>query len=317
MYLLKWMELLGKRRWGITAVILFAMALVNNVAYAEEDDGPVVQISDVDHFYRILDEAEGQPTAELLQRDYIDKGSEGLRTFAKLRNISGERIAAAIQKKPELYLEAKRCVKKLPKVQQRLRAVLEKLSNLYPESAFPPVTILIGAGRPVGIGGPETGVQIGLEALCATDFLNPNLEDRFVYVITHEFIHVQQNEDFVGRDNRTVLEVSLEEGVAEFVTELIAGEVAYSHLKPLIKGREEKIEKQFLKDKNKTDLSDWLYNTSKKDLSDLGYWVGYRIAKSYYEHAESKQQALQEILEIRDAESFLKKSAWKPGMQLD
>ena len=46
---------------------------------------------------------------------------------------------------------------------------------------------------------------------------------------------------------------------------------------------------------------------------DLGYWVGYRIVKAYYQRAADKQQALREILELSDPKAFLAKSGWRPG----
>jgi hypothetical protein len=73
-------------------------------------------------------------------------------------------------------------------------------------------------------------VQIGLEVLCAADLLNPDVEDRFVYVIAHEFAHVQQAQELVDNEHPTVLEMSLIEGAAEFTAELIAGKVAYAYL---------------------------------------------------------------------------------------
>ncbi len=163
-----------------------------------------------------------------------------------------------------------------------------KLAELYPQARFPTVTVAVGRGRPVGVGSPVTGVQIGLEALCATDF-DLDLEDRFVYVLAHEFIHVQQSAVLMEKQNPTVLEASLVEGAAEFATELIAGSVAYSHLAPLVAGREAQIETDFEADQDKTDLSAWLYNSKPGEPGDLGYWVGYRIAKAYY--AKKPRQA--------------------------
>ena len=55
--------------------------------------GPNISIEDVDRFYRIYDAAGGHPSADELQHDYIDKGSEGLLQFAKLRHITGTAIA--------------------------------------------------------------------------------------------------------------------------------------------------------------------------------------------------------------------------------
>src|SRR5258708_353852 len=46
-------------------------------------DGPVIRIDDVGRFYTVYDAAGSRPTAEQLQRDYLDVGSDGLHTFAK------------------------------------------------------------------------------------------------------------------------------------------------------------------------------------------------------------------------------------------
>jgi len=156
--------------------------------------------------------ADGHPTAVQLQRDYIDSGSDGLHRFAQLRNMSGSTIAATLTKHPEIYSDAKRCTAALPRARRRLEVALRKLRRPYPQARLPPVTIAVGRGKPVGVGSPASGVQIGLEALCATHYLNPNVEDRFVHVISHEYVHVQQARVLVDDEHPTVLEGSLVEG---------------------------------------------------------------------------------------------------------
>jgi len=279
--------------------------------------GPTIHIEDVDRFYKVYDAAGGHPTADQLQHDYIDPGSDGLHQFAKVRNISGTRIAEALARHPELYSNARRCMVVLPRVRQRLEVALRTLGSLYPGARFPPVTIAVGRGKPVGVGSPATGVQIGLEALCATDYLNPNVEDRFVYVIAHEFAHVQQVRALVDDEHPTVLELSLVEGAAEFTAELIAGTVAYSQFRASTEGREKDIETAFVSDQDKTELSDWLNNGTSEKPGDLGYWVGYRIVKAYYQRASDKRRAFREILEMTDPKAFLMQSGWYPGMRLE
>src|ERR1700679_4037384 len=111
--------------------------------------GPVIQIEDVDRFYKVYDAAGGHPTADQLQHDYIDPGSEGLHHLAKVRNVSGAAIAKTLDEHPEIYSDAKRCMAVLPRVRERLQAALLKLGHLYPEARFPPVTIVVGRGKPV------------------------------------------------------------------------------------------------------------------------------------------------------------------------
>jgi hypothetical protein len=278
--------------------------------------GPVIQIEDVDRFYKVYDAAGGHPTADQLQHDYIDPGSDGLHHFAKIRNISGTTIAKTLAEHPEIYSDAKRCMVVLPRVRQRLEAALLKLGQLYPEARFPPVTIAVGRGKPVAVGGPASGVQIGLEALCATNWLNPNVEDRFVHMIAHEYAHVQQAPALADNEHPTVLELSLIEGAAEFTGELISGDVAYSQFRASTKGQEKDIETAFVSDEDKTDLSQWFNNSTREKPGDLGYWVGYRIVKSYYQHAGDERRAFREILEMTDPKAFLAKSGWYPGIPL-
>jgi hypothetical protein len=278
--------------------------------------GPVIEIEDVTRFYQVYDAAGGHPTADQLQHDYIDPGSDGLHHLAKARNVSGASIAKTLAEHPEIYSDAKSCMAVLPRVRQQLTASLLKLGRLYSEARFPPVTIAVGRGKPVAVGGPTSGVQIGLEALCATNWLNPDVEERFVHVIAHEFAHVQQQAALANDEHPTVLTGSLIEGGAEFIAELISGQVAYSHFTASTKGREKEIETAFVSDENKTDLSSWLNNGTRETPGDLGYWVGYRIVKAYYEHAADKRVALREILEMTDSNAFLVKSGWYPGIQL-
>lgn len=301
------------------ALILLAVSEQSGSAAAAsgQRDGPVIRIEDVTRFYQVYDAAGGHPSAEQLQHDYLDLGSDGLRTFAKLRNITGERIAANLAKDPALYADAKRCMAVLPRGRERLKVAMRKLAEVYPAAKFPPVTIAVGRGKPVGVGSPVSGVMIGLEALCGVKYFDPDMEDRFVHVLVHEYLHVQQVRALVDDDHPTVLEAALIEGAAEFMTEQIAGAVSDPGVWAEAKGRETQIETAFVPDEDKTDLSKWLYNGTIDRAGDLGYWVGYRIVKAYYQHAADKRQAVRDILEMTDPKAFLTRSGWRPGIVLD
>ena len=290
-------------------------------APARASNGPVVDTSDVAHFYAIYDAAHGHPTARQLQTEYIDPGSQGLRDLVTARNVTAAKIAANIEKNPSMYAGARRCVTVLPHVRERLNVAFEKLDALYPQAAFPPVTIAVSRGKPVGIA-DASGVMIGLEALCAVAWMNPNLEDRFVEIITHEYTHVQQAraEPEIYNDRKpTLLQDSLIEGAAEFTAELITGEpgeVTSASMMAATKGQEKAIELRFVAEENETDLSQWIDNSTITTQGDLGYWVGYRIVKSYYEHSPDKRAAYREIIHMREPTAFLAKSGWYPGIQL-
>jgi uncharacterized protein YjaZ len=168
----------------------------------------------------------------------------------------------------------------------------------------------------VAVGSPVTGIQVGLEALCATDWLNPNVEDRFVYVIAHEYVHVQQAQALADKEQPTVLERSLIEGAAEFVAEQIAGGIAYSQVRASAEARAMELATAFVSAQDNTDLSDWLDNSTLERSGALGYWVGYRIVKAYYQHATDKRLALRNVREMTDPRAFLAESGSYPGIHL-
>jgi hypothetical protein len=296
--------------------LAFAVVAWISICVPAQSAETMIHTDDVDLFYKVYDAADGHPTAEQLQRDYLDAGSEGLHNLAKLRNVSGVRIADTLSKHPELYVKARGCTAALPRVRERVEVALRNLVRLYPQARTPPVTIAVGRGKPVGVGSPVTGLQIGLEALCSAEWMNPNVEDRFVHVIAHEYAHVQQVRELVDDEHPTVLGRSLIEGAAEFVAALTSGKTGYAHFDALTKGREREIETAFVADVDQTELSRWVDNSTMEKGNDLGYWVGYRICKAYYQRATDKRQALREILELSDPHAFLAKSGWQPGMTL-
>jgi hypothetical protein len=71
----------------VVGALLASLAPVSAIAQAPQrarpNATPLVEIrtSDVDLFYRIYDAAGGAPSADALQHDYIDAGSDGVRQF--------------------------------------------------------------------------------------------------------------------------------------------------------------------------------------------------------------------------------------------
>ena len=291
--------------------LLFAMASPALAA-------PRIVTEDVTRFYKVYDAAGGHPGVEALDHDYLARGSDGLHQFAKARNVTAQRIFDNIEAHPQTYIDARACMAALPGVKRRLTDAFARLKTVYPRAKFPPVTVVVGRGRPVGIT-DASGVLIGLEAMCSATFMNPNLEDRFVHNIAHEYGHIQQSADLQalnpGDPAATVLMVALIEGAGEFTAELISGGVGNNQHKAWTRGHEGEIERAFVRDEDKTDLSKWFYNGpgDAAHPGDLGYWVGYRIVKAYYNRAADKGQALADIFNLKDPKAFLAASGWQPA----
>jgi hypothetical protein len=297
---------------------LAALAISTGVQ-ARPANGPQILTTDVARFYDLYDATSGKPTIEQLDRDYLGKATPSLIEFARLRRVTAQSIADRLAKDPEIYEKAKACMAVLPAVKTRLTASFANFADLYPEARFPPVAIVVGRGKPVGTANRD-GLYIGLEALCAANFMNPDLEDRFVHVIAHEYAHIQQpgSEFEEGDPNVTVLRVSLLEGVAELIAELTSGNVGNPGLTRWTKGKEAEIETAFVRDMDSTDLSKWAYNyrPGSDEPYDMGYWVGYRIAKAYYLHSDDRKAALKQLIELKDPKAIIQASGWTPGMTM-
>ena len=139
------------------------------------------------------------------------------------------------------------------------------------------------------------------------------LDMRLAHIIAHELVHALQK----GFAGDSVLVMSLNEGAAEFVAELISGRISNIHLIDWTAGRESEIERRFARDMNGTDLKPWLYNGvgTPAEPGDLGYWVGYRIVRAYYARRPDKRRAIADILAATDAPAFLGASLWQPAAQ--
>lgn len=298
---------------------VIAWMAVSGAAQPPASGAIEIQTDDVTRFFAIYDAESGRPTAEQLQRDYLGRGSAGLRHLIAVRNLTGERIAQALASDPALYTNARSCLPVLPRVRGRLIRTFEALLKVYPEAQKPPVTILVSRGRPLAIAGPGDGVQIALEGMCsaaAARFLDADVDDRFVHTIAHEYIHAQQAPALAGTEDLTVLERSLLEGVAEFMAERVSGGISNVAVGRSAKGREMEIETRFAADLDKRDLSAWVDNTTADDVGQLGYWVGYRIATAFYQRAPDPRAAVREMIQMTDAHAFLANSGWSPGMAL-
>lgn len=301
-----------------TTATLAALLLGFGGHAAEAPPRVAIVTSDVDRFFALADDPALAAQPDQLAARYLADPSPGLVEFMALRRITPEKLAAALRDKPQVFQDARGCAAKLPNVRARLVAATDRLAQIYPAARFPPITVAIGRATTAGTANAK-GLYIGLEALCAAKFIEADDEDRFVHVIAHEYVHAQQPLAQIEDREESVLRAALVEGAAEFVAEQMSGSVGYPLLHIWARGREKELETGFLAEKDARAIgSRWLYNQRGTDgwPGDLGYWVGYRVAKSYYNRAPDKAAAIKAIIEMRDPAAFLAESGWTPGIRL-
>lgn len=295
-----------------TFLVAALWASLAGAANAEPVDDPLdarIEISDVVSFYRIYDAANGRPSAHDL-RSYVESPSAGVVGFIPNRIESAENLSAVIASQGAVYANARRCAERLGGVRERVRAAFLALEGLYPDARFADTFILIGANNSGGTANPDA-LMVGLEVVCRSDTPDSApFENRLAHLITHEMIHSLQR----GFEGDTILSQSLNEGAAELLAELVSGRIANGHLIEWTQGRELEIERRFQSEMRSRNLRNWLYNGvgTREAPGDLGYWVGYRIVRAYYERQTDKRRAVREILAATDAEAFLAESGWRP-----
>jgi hypothetical protein len=298
-----------------TVLVLIAMTGAALAQPADAKARAQIRTSDVDLFYRVFDAAHGRPTAEALQHDYIDAGSDAVRQFVPNRIVSGSALATTIAKHRDVYDQARGCMHALPAVKAKLEKAFGRLAAIDRNAEFPPVTILVGRNNSGGTTG-KSGVLIGLEVACRSSWPQADLTERLFHLIAHEYGHVEQSAELNDESKPTsVLRQSLIEGGAELIGARISGQASNVHLQRWTRGRVRAIDEQFLAEADSPDISHWLYNGvgTPEQPGDLGYWVGDRIARAYYDKATDKAAALQDLLALKDPRAILAASGWRPG----
>jgi hypothetical protein len=190
-----------------------------------------------------------------------------------------------------------------------------KLKKIYPDAVFPPIYFVVGA---LSSGGTtsKNGLIIGAEMYgltpdtpkeALTDWLKQVLKpvEQIPHIVAHEVVHFQQK-----YDGKNLLSASIKEGGADFIAELISGKHINQHVHEYANTKEGELWSEFEGRMLKKDFSGWLYSSQEGRPNDLGYWMGYKITKAYYDKATNKKEALHDIMHIKDFEKFLDDSGY-------
>lgn len=120
------------------------------------------------------------------------------------------------------------------------------------------------------------------------------------HIVAHEIIHTQQP-PLTGR--KTLLAATRQEGGADFLSELISGRHIINPAYAYGDAHRAALWAAFAKAMDSTNTSGWLFQGEKTPPgvpADLGYWMGYRITKAYYDRATDKAAAVRAILHASD-----------------
>lgn len=279
--------------------------------------------TDIARFWTAYDKAMTSPVEEraaILQREYIDPGTVGLKDFAATGRVSAKALAQRIESHQAFFKAIRPITVAVDAQRPATVAAFRKLKELYSSATFPDVYFVIGQ---LSSGGTSSsnGLLMGAEMFSRTPGLPASeLNDwqkgaiappnDIPALVAHESVHFQQ--DFASQGS--VLCACLVEGGADFVGKLISGRliVRMEETHAWANTRERELWEEFRKEMEGTDSSRWLYGGSGGNGRpvDLGYWMGFKIAEAYYNNAADKKQALRDILIVSDCRRFLQNSRY-------
>jgi hypothetical protein len=291
-----------------------------------------VLTADIDHFWEAVDNLKNCKTRwdSLLsfQNLYLDRATNGLIDFIRVRNFSADEFVRTIARYPKYYQSVRPYTYESKKAEPLIEEVFAKLKSIYGNFKPFKVCFAIGVHRTGGTVS-DRYVLLGTEMITTgknVDYSElegdwapkdrtkePDIPLRIKGMIAHECVHTQQkdklNEKAVVCNQ---LYSCLREGIANFIGELITGETNYSVVNEYGDKHENDLWTEFKSTLCAPNANKWLYNggTAKDRPADLGYYIGYRIAKAYYTNATDKSQAIKDIIDMDDPLTFLQKSGY-------
>ncbi len=309
-------------------VIFIAIVLVTfccNKSYAQNaaTTTPIayhnVISSDIDNFweafYLIQAAPNQQKRIDLFQEMVIDRGSRGLKLIMQARDYRADEYVAAIVNYPKFWESIKENMYQAKTIGPQLVDGIDRLRKVYPDLKPANIYFTVGVFRTGGTildGQVLIGTETALAGptACTEEFPDNaqfnNLKklwsaqehghEHVCLTNVHEYIHTQQNSIV----NSNLLFKCVNEGVAEFIschimeTNSNAEAIAYGFK------NDERIKAAFVKDMFQKDTKYWLWSSQENEFGvrDLGYYVGYAIAKRYYENAEDKMAAIKTMIEL-------------------
>lgn len=296
----------------VTALPLPAGAQAGPTAVAVVDE-------DVARFWVAYDavRASTDPAEQraLFQSLYIDRGTPGLAAFMEAKGYTVDAWLNAIRAYPAYWDTVRPRTALAVHALDRLEDHLLQLHALYPDLRPAGIYFEIGALRSAGTTQGDKvliGVELatgdesvdlsempdGLQRFFATYFASRPLENLDL-LATHEVIHTQQR-----GERQSLLGQAIYEGVADFMAEKAAGRLPSLPYVTYGPANDAAIKAAFREDMAANDYSGWLYNGADNTfgVADLGYYVGYAIARGYYERAADKRAAIKTMIELEYAD---------------
>lgn len=269
------------------------------------------ETGDIPRFWQACDQLKKAhnmaDSINIIQHEYLDKMSPYGKKFIGARGYTAREYIITLQKYPRYFVDLRKKTARLSLQLLAIDTTFSRLSSVIPRFSYPDVCFAIGCFRG---GGTRTknkdALLIGCEIALADSTMDisefkgtlhsmfSHADGNITALIAHESIHCQQ---WNGQNN-SLLSMSLAEGGADFLTQLILHNNINRSLNTYGLQHECALWQEFEPQMNNTDISQWLYNAAPNETrpADLGYFVGRRICEAYYNKQTDKKQAVINLL---------------------
>ncbi len=275
----------------------------------DPEEGQLVFV-DVENFLSAYQRLTPQSdTIALLQSEYFDKASQGLKEYISRHGLTPQMLVEAMQSNPEAYESISSFMSNFQPFNSKYTSTLQTFKKVVPTAMFPPTYLLIGANRGIAQAS-KVGQLVTITRMMGSD-------EHLLKFIIHELSHFQQvmtvginQYSALFSQENNMLGLCLREGAAEFVTQMVMNDITQTEALEYLNSHKKALKKRFRKDLSAQDKKFWLWESldNKEVPKLLGYAIGYDICNAYYTNAPEKGQAMQEILGIVNAEEFLEMS---------
>jgi hypothetical protein len=298
----------------------------------EPENNKTVQTLDIDHFWEAFDNLANCRThtdsVASFQKIYLDRATNGLLAFMEARDITAGKLVVNVAHFPLFFRSIRNNTYEVKKAIPLIEEVAAKFKEIYP--GFQPFKVCFAVGV-LNSGGTisDNYVLIGAEITTSTkdvdltEFNNDafskvlagedNIVQKMKNVVAHECVHTLQKTPY---DKNAIgcglLYSVMQEGFCDFISEIVTGGQINNVAHDYGNKHEKELWKEFKNEMCKDDAGNWLYNYSgvKDRPADLGYYIGYQIAKAYYQNAADKKQAISDIIEMNNPLHFLEISKY-------
>lgn len=298
----------------------------NESAYRKQHNDPLkarLITSDIPTYIHAFDLAMKQTNDEekkrIFKTEYLATGTSGLLDFYSMRKIGGvDLIVKSVNSLPRYYSSLRTFPQRLSVLEKDIRKGFIRFKQLYPDAIYPDIYFVVGhiwSGGTVS----DRGLLVGAEVFNVSPDTpmdeikeNPHYYHPLTEIsqtVAHELIHFQQR--FSGKN--TLLEQVLVEGGADFIEDLSVPGLPIPKHRVWGKAHEKLVWERFQKEMDGTDSSNWIANNDRATPeweAVQGYYIGYEIAKAYYEQAKDKRVAIRELIELKDVKKILQDSRY-------